>query len=126
MNCYLKLIITKYSNMPGQECQLFYDANHKTSNKITFSESPFTSQIILLFFLCLDTFFSMWYFSIRSHFASCEYWTEGQTVCSSDSFCYNGSFHSAHYTDCPPSNTQCLPWLYLERSGRSEKYLCLF
>lgn len=41
--------------MPGQECQLFYIANHKTSNKITFSEIPFTSQIILLFF-SLHTF----------------------------------------------------------------------
>lgn len=41
--------------MPGQECQLFYIANHKTGNKTTFSEIPFTSQIILLFF-CLNTF----------------------------------------------------------------------
>lgn len=41
--------------MPDQECQLFYTANNKRSNKITFSEFSFTSQIILLLF-CLDTF----------------------------------------------------------------------
>lgn len=41
--------------MPGQECQPFYIANHKTSNKSAFSEIPFTSRILLLF-SCLDTF----------------------------------------------------------------------
>lgn len=104
--------------MPGQECQLFYIANHKTGNKITFSEIPFTSQIILLF--SVGHISSMWCFPCRSHAASCEYWTQGQTVCSSDSFCYNGSIHSAHHTDCPPSDTQCLCRLHLEWSGRSD------
>lgn len=30
---------------------------------------------------------------------------KGQTVCSSDSFQIHGSIHSAHHTDCPPSDT---------------------
>lgn len=108
--------------MPGQECQLFYIANHKTSNKTTFSEIPFTSQIILLFFLS-ENISSVWCFPYRSHAASCEYWTQGQTMCSSDSFCYNGSIHSAHHTDCPTSDTEHLSWFYLEWSGKSGKYL---
>lgn len=44
--------------MPGQECQLFYIANHKTSNKITISKLSFTSHITRgTFFLC-NTFLS--------------------------------------------------------------------